>query len=370
MSAARGAAQQAQSAPAATAAAAVPGRGGAARRGLRPGGLVLVLLAAAAFPLVFTNPAVTSIGVFTLIYIAAAVAWNGFSGFSGYIALGHAVFFGSGAYAVAVTAQDLHMKGGYLVFALLPLAGAVSAAIAVPFGLIALRTRRHTFVVITIAIFFIFQLLAYNLGVTGGSAGMQTPTPIWPAATFNDRFYYVALALVVLTIAVTWLIRRSRFGLQLLAIRDDEDRARGLGVRTSRVKLTAFVISSVPVGIAGGLWVYFVGQVYPQYGFDPQFDISVALMAFLGGLGTISGPVLGALLLEPLQQYFTLRFSAGSLYLIIYGALFLLVIMFLSRGIIPTAGDWFRSWRARRDGSRGPAASRDETEAPAAEGAQ
>ena len=318
----------------------------------RPGGAMLALLIAAVFPLVFTNPAVTSIGVFTLIYMAAAVAWNAFSGYSGYIALGHAVFFGSGAYTLALTAQDLHLKGGYLIFALLPLAGAVSAAVAVPFGLIALRTRRHTFVVITIAIFFIFQLLAYNLGVTGGSAGVQAPLPVWPAATFNDRFYYVALVIVVLALAVSWLIRRSRFGLQLLAIRDDEDRARGLGVRTGQVKLAAFVISAVPTGLAGGLWVYFVGQVYPQFGFDPQFDISVALMAFLGGLGTLSGPVLGALLLEPLQQYFTLRFSAGSLYLIIYGALFLLVIMLLPRGIIPTVSAWLRSRRERRERGR------------------
>ena len=358
MNAAREAAQEAQEAPAP---GVMSGPASRAGRAMRPGGAVLALLAAAAFPLVFTNPAVTSIGVFTLIYIAAAAAWNSFSGYSGYIALGHAVFFGAGAYTVAVTAQDLHMKGGYLVFALLPLAGAVSAAIAVPFGLIALRTRRHTFVVITIAIFFIFQLLAFNLSVTGGSAGVQTPLPLWPAATFNDRFYYVALAIVVLAVGVSWLIRRSRFGLQLLAIRDDEDRARGLGVRTGRVKLAAFVISAVPVGLAGGLWVYFVGQAYPQFAFDPLFDISVALMAFLGGLGTLSGPVLGALLLEPLQQYVTLRFSAGSLYLIIYGALFLLVIMLLPRGIIPTGGDWFRSWRARRDGSRAPGASTDGT---------
>jgi branched-chain amino acid transport system permease protein len=351
-------AQLAQAGPAGP--AGPPARTGAGGgRLLRPGGALLALAAAAVFPLVFTNPAVTSIGVFTLIFIAAASAWNSFSGYSGYIALGHAVFFGAGAYTVAVTAQDLHLKGGYGVFALLPLAGAVSAAIAVPFGLIALRTRRHTFVVITIAIFFIFQLMATNLGVTGGSAGLQTPLPIWPAATFNDRFYYVALVIVVLTVAVSWLIRRSRFGLQLLAIRDDEDRARSLGVRAGRVKLAAFVISAVPVGLVGGVWVYFLGQVYPQFAFDPQFDISVALMAFLGGLGTLSGPVLGALLLEPLQQYFTLRFSAGSLYLIIYGALFLLVIVFLPRGIIPTAGDRLRSWRARR-------ARHDETGAPLA----
>ena len=96
------------------------------------------------------------------------------------------------------------------------------------------------FVVITIAIFFIFQLLAYNLGVTEGSSGIQVPTPNWSAATFNNPFYYVTFGLVVFATTVAWLIRRSAFGLQLLAIRDDEERARGLGVPVAGVKLSAF----------------------------------------------------------------------------------------------------------------------------------
>jgi branched-chain amino acid transport system permease protein len=288
------------------------------------------------FPLVFTNPTVTSFGVLTLIYVTAAVSWNAFSGFTGYIALGHAVFFGVGAYTVALMAKDLRVAGGYTVFALLLPAAAAAGVVAVPFGLIALRTRRHTFVVITIAVFFIFQLAAYNLSFTGGSSGLQAPLPTWAAATFNDRFYYVGLALAVLTIAGAWAVRRSRYGLHLLAIRDDEDRARGLGVRAGRAKLVAFTASAVPVGAAGGLWFYFIGQAYPQYAFDPLFDVTVALMAFLGGLGTLSGPVLGALLLEPVQQWVTLEFSVGSLYLIIYGALFLVVILFLPAGIVPS----------------------------------
>jgi branched-chain amino acid transport system permease protein len=224
-----------------------------------------------------------------------------------------------------------------------PFAGLVAGLIAVPFGLIALRTRRHTFVVITIAIFFIFQLSAFNLGITGGSSGLQTPTPLWTAIGYNQRFYYVASLILVLTVLMAWGIRRSRFGLQLLAIRDDEDRARGLGVRTARVKLLAFVASAVPTGMVGAVYAYFLGQIFPQFAFDPLFDITIALMAFFGGLGTLAGPLLGALLLESLQQEFTLHFSAGSLYLIVYGALFLVVILLLPRGVVPSlAGLWQR----------------------------
>jgi branched-chain amino acid transport system permease protein len=201
--------------------------------------------------------------------------------------------------------------------------------------------------VVTIAIFFIFQLAAFNLGFTGSTSGLELPFAPFAAATYTQPFYYVGLAILVLTIAASWAIRRSRFGLQLLAIRDDEDRARGLGVKTERVKLAAFVISAFPVGMVGGLLFYFIGQVYPQTAFDPLFDISLALMGFLGGIGTLTGPLLGALVLEVLQQYLTQSVSGTGTYLIAYGVLFLAVILLLPRGVIPTISQLLASRRAK-----------------------
>ena len=322
------------------------------RRGGAIGGTFAVTVVFVLFPLVFSNPTTTSIAFFAVVFMVAATAWNVFSGLSGYIALGHAVFFGSGAYTLAVAAEKLHMGAGWTPFALVPLAGLVAAVIAVPFGLVALRTRRHTFVVITIAIFFIFQLLAFNLSFTGGSSGLQTPFPLWSAVGYNQRFYYVALAILAATVAVAVAVRRSRLGLQLLAIRDDEDRALGLGVRTGRVKLFAFTLSAIPIGMVGAVYAYYLGQIFPQFAFDPLFDITIALMAFFGGLATIAGPLLGALLLESMQQEFTLRFSAGGgIYLIVYGALFLVVILVMPRGVLPTLRDL--TLRARRTGAVG-----------------
>ena len=152
------------------------------------------------------------------------------------------MFFGSGAYAMGIAARDWHVQAT-AVFALLPLSGAVGALIAIPFGLIALRVRRHTFIVVTIAVFFIFQLMAFNFWFTGGSSGLGSPFLSWAPVPFNQNFYYIALAFAVGSIIVAWLVGRSRFGLQLRAIRDDEDRARGLGVKAMRVKLAAFMIS-------------------------------------------------------------------------------------------------------------------------------
>jgi branched-chain amino acid transport system permease protein len=329
-------------------------------------GLLLVVVVFATFPVAITDPTATSIAVFTLIFMVSTAAWNVFSGYSGYLALGHAVFFGSGGYAVALAARDWHFKGGWDVFALLPFAGLVAAVIAIPVGLIALRTRRHTFVVVTIAIFFIFQLAAFNLTFTGGTSGITYPFAPFSAANYNQPFYYVALVILVLTVAMSWAVRRSRFGLQLLAIRDDEDRARGLGVKTRRVKLIAFVLSAFPVGMVGGLYFYFLGQIYPQFAYDPLFDISIALMAFLGGIGTLVGPLLGALVLEALQQYFTQTFSGTGTYLIAYGVLFLAVILLLPRGVVPTIGQYLANRRAR---SLDPGAAREPAVHPGVAGA-
>ena len=320
---------------------------------------VLLLLIAIIFPLVITDQVATRVGVDTMLFVAATVAWNLFSGFTGYISLGAAVFFGTGAYTVGIAAQDWHITGN-MEFALLPLAALAAGVVAVPFGLIALRVRRHTFVVITIAIFFIFQLMAFNLHITGGSVGISAPFLTWAPETFNIPFYYMALALAAGVAVLSWLIRGSRFGLQLRAIRDDEDRARGLGVRALRVKLVAFVISGVVIGLVGALWFFFIGQVLPQYGFDPLFDLSVALMAFFGGFGTLWGPILGALILEPGQQYLTLQVSNSYASELIWGSLFLLVILFLPRGVVPMAGEKAMAWRARRERRRAgqPAAAR------------
>lgn len=312
----------------------------------RLAGVVVLLGAAIAFPYVFPNPVVTNYGVYAMVFVVVASAWNIFSGYSGYISLGHAVFFGSGAYAAGIAARDWHVTGD-TIFALLPLAAAVGAVIAVPFGLVALRVRRHTFIVITIAVFFIFQLMAYNFSFTGGSTGVAAPFLTWPAQTYNNPFYFMALACAAGTIALSWLIRRSRFGLQLRAIRDDEDRARGLGVKPMRVKLSAFVVSGAITGLVGAIWFYYLTQVQPPTGFDPLFDLTVVLMAFLGGFGSVAGPVLGALIVEPGQLWLTAHYTNGYVAEILLGALFLVVVLFLPRGIIPTGGEFLTRLRTR-----------------------
>ncbi len=303
----------------------------------RAAGLAVLLAVVALIP-ADGNILLTQVGVLVLMYVGAAVAWNIFSGFTGYISLGAAVFFGTGVYTVALITKHLNLVGG-TVFWLYPLGGLVAAVAAVPFGLIALRVRRHTFVVVTIAVFFIFQLMAYNFSWTGGAAGLIPPFLNWDAATVYDPFYYTAMLIAVVSAVLAWAIWGSRFGLQLRAIRDDEDRARGLGVRTMRVKLTAFVISAFIIGTLGGLYFYFQSDALPQYAFNPFFDLTIALMAFLGGFGTLSGPIFGALLLEPYLGWAQQQVNNTYAAQIVLGVLFLAVIILLPRGILPTVGE-------------------------------
>jgi branched-chain amino acid transport system permease protein len=327
-----------------------------ARKYGKPVGLLALLGVAIAFPLVFSDPTYTTIAVFALIFASAASGWNIFAGYTGYIALGHAAYFGIGAYALAIICQRYNIPGGWEPIYLIPLCGLIAGVFAIPLGAIALRTRRHTFIVVTIATFFIVQLMAFNLrGLTNGSTGLDMPIPFqWGAgyqggnqSIYNLPFYFTALALTIVALAVSWFIRHSKYGLGLLAIRDDEDRARGLGVRTGSSKLSAFVISAIFAGMAGALFAYFIGSVQPQFDFDPLFDLSIALMTFLGGIGTRAGPILGALVLEFAQQWLTLYFTQDGLYLILYGVLFLVVILLLPRGVIPSLQELWAKGRAR-----------------------
>jgi branched-chain amino acid transport system permease protein len=313
-------------------------------------GLLALLVFVIVFPLLISpSTTVTASAVFTLIFAIAVTGWNIFSGYTGYVSLGHSVFYGFGAYTIALASQDWNIPGGFAPFLLLPLAALVCGAVAFPLGWIALRTRRHTFVVVTIAFLFIFQLLAYNLsGITNGSAGIFMPITPWNAGVFDLPFYYVALAVLLLAILTSWWVRQSKYGLGLLAIRDDEDRALGLGVKTGEFKLSAYILSAMFVGMAGALFAYYVGIIYPQFGFDPVVDVTIALMAFLGGVGTLVGPLVGALIVEPLQHYLDLQIGGNGLNLIIYGALFLTIILVLPQGIVPSLKQWWYKWRASR----------------------
>jgi branched-chain amino acid transport system permease protein len=302
------------------------------------------------YPFVFSAPYLETIGIYTVMYAAMATAWNLLGGYAGYLSLGHAAFFGVGAYAEAITFTHIGIGSGYRPFEVLPLVGVGVALLSVPVGLIALRVRAATFAIVTISLLFIAQQLAFNLhSLTSGAQGMSMPLPPFPVYTYERPFYFSMVGVYIAAMLLCWAAAGGKLGLMLFAIRDDEDRARGLGIRTTYVKTVAFAASSGVIAMAGGIWAYYQGFIYPQFAFDPLVTIGIVLMTFLGGRGTLWGPTLGAVILVPVQQYLAYSQGSSNLYLLAYSAVFLLIMLLMPRGIIPSARDLIGSrWPFRR----------------------
>lgn len=287
---------------------------------------------------------------FTLMYASLASAWNLLGGYAGYPSLGHAAFFGVGAYAIAIVFEN-SVGNGYLPFLLLPLIGAGAALVSVPIGWIAMRTRADVFAIVTITLLFITQTLAFNLrSITDGAQGKAVAIPPFPVDTYGWPFYYAMLALLALAMGVSFYFRRSKIGLSLSAVRADEDKAHGVGVRVTGVKLIAFGVSVGITAMVGGVWAYYVGFIYPQFAVDPLVTIGMVLMTFLGGRATLWGPVIGAFILVPAQQTFAYQFGASRVYLLAYAAIFLIIMLLLPRGILPTIADRLRNRRKHGPG--------------------
>lgn len=307
------------------------------------GGLFTGVLAAV--PLLGPPHWVLNMLVFVLMFAALSSAWNLVGGLAGYPSLGHAAFFGAGAYAFALLLHgQAQIADGWRPFLWLPAVGAGAALLGVPIAVVAMRTRADVFAIVTITLLFVAQTLAFNLrGLTGGAQGLSFPVAPFPADTFERPFYYVLLALLVLAMLVTRAALGSKVGLALTAVRGDEDKARGVGVPVTGVKVVAFGVSVGLTAMVGAVWAYYqVGVIYPQFAVDPLVTIAVVLMTFLGGRGTLWGPVLGAFVLEGGQQYLAYTLGANQFYLIAYASVFLVIMLALPRGVLPTLAE--RRW--------------------------
>jgi len=306
------------------------------RAGLIRGGIFIAVLIA--LPEIFAAHWIWNMLFFTALYAAMSVSWNLIGGFAGYPSLGHAAFFGIGAYATASIFKSSEiLTNGYQPFFMLPLIGLACAILAVPIGLIAMRTRTDVFAIVTITLLFVAQTLAYNLkDLTGGAQGAGLSSPPFRIAIFEQPFYFAAALLLLLAMGISYFFMKTKIGLALTAIRADEDKARGVGVRTNAVKVMAFSISVGITAMAGGIWAYYIGFIYPQFAVDPLITIAIVLMTFLGGRATLWGPVLGAAILMPAQQLLAYYVGGSQLYLIAYASIFLLIMLLLPRGILPT----------------------------------
>jgi len=270
--------------------------------------------------------------LFVFMNIAIASSWNIIGGYAGYISLGHNVFFAIGGYAGAI----LFAYFGVSPFIAFPLCGLIAMAFGFLIGLITLRARGPTFIISTIALVLLTKILLDNWDYVGGTNGISLPLLELPVDLVKLPFYYLMLLLAVGAVYLSFRIRRSKFGLGLRAISQDETKAEVAGVPTRLYKTLAFALSGLFIGMAGALWGYYLTYLSPAIFLTILVGAKFVLMTILGGRGTVSGPVIGATLFIVANEFFVTQFGATALNIVATGLLLVLVLVFFPEGIVGT----------------------------------
>ena len=275
------------------------------------------------------------IGALVLLAAISASAWNLLGGYAGQVSVGHAVYFGAGAYASLV----VYTKLGWPPIAGAPVGVVVSMAISAVIGTPTFRLRGHYFSMATIAAAELFRILAANwplLGAAVGLMGPPVPRTVWDLSFISPvPYHYLFLVVLVVLLALTWLMQRSRMGYYLAAIRGGDRAARSLGVPVLRYKLYALCLSAAFTSIAGSLYAVMVGFIDPDSALGILISVKMLIVAALGGAGTLFGPLIGAIILIPLEETTNAMFGGGGtgITFIVYGAIILLVARFQPGGV-------------------------------------
>ena len=302
--------------------------------------IALFTLAVLLVPLFVTSGFLLNLVVMTLYLALLGQAWNILGGFGGQFSFGHAVFFGTGAYAMAV----LQVKLGLNAWAALPAALALGAAVGLLVGALSFRygLKGSYFALVTLAFAEVFRILANTFQFTGAGVGIQIPLRASAAdMQFSGRagFLYTILALCVAGQLVAVWLRHSRYGAWLQAVRDNEESAQALGVDVFRVKLVAIAISGALMSAGGAFYLQYFRYIDPHIAYGPAISVEALLAAIVGGMGTVFGPLLGAAALHAVGEGTRgLMENAPGVNLVAYGVLLVLIVMFLPRGIMGLFG--------------------------------
>jgi branched-chain amino acid transport system permease protein len=306
-------------------------------RGLLPVAVAVGLLAS--IPLGVSANTVLNFLVFTLIIAIAAQGWNILGGYGGQFSFGHAAFFGTGAYATAMLQVHLGLNA-WIAFGIGIGAGAL---VGLAIGFLSFRSglRGSYFALITLAFAEVLRIVANASAITGGAAGILIKLDVRPANfQFHSRaaFFWIALAIVAAVLVVTRWLEHSRFGAQLMAVRENEDAARALGVDALRVKLGAITLSAAVTAAAGCLYAQYFLYLDSTIAYGVWISVEALLAPIVGGIGTVFGPLIGALALHGLGNLTSLM--AGripGIDLVVYGALLVLVVAFAPNGLLGLA---------------------------------
>jgi branched-chain amino acid transport system permease protein len=311
------------------------------KRGFYPS---LFLALALAYPLLLSTPFQQRLGALVLLYAIGASAWNVIGGYAGQVSVGHVMFFGCGAYA----SLACYVHFGWPPLLGLPLGILASIGIAALIGTPTLRLSGHYFSMATIAVAELLRLVVTNIELLGGAVGLSGPVMprTWLDLSFTSAqpYYYFFLAVLLFVLWVTWRMEQSRMGYYLRAIKDNERAARSLGVEAGRYKLYAFMLSAGLTSIAGSLYAIMFGFIDPESGLGMLTSVKMLIMAALGGAGLLFGPLVGAVILVPLEEISnTLLGGKGAgLTFMAYGAIIMVIARFYPSGILKLLQDRLR----------------------------
>ncbi len=286
----------------------------------------LIIVAAATIP-VWGSSAMMKQSVTLLTLIALAQMWNLLAGYAGLVSVGQQAFVGIGAYTLWVFADKFHINP----FVSVIFAGIFAGLFAIPTAGLAFRLRGGYFAVGTWVIAEVYRLLVTQIRWLGGGSGVSiTSAGAVPRGTREAVIFWLALGVAVGSIVVVYLLLRSKRGLALTAIRDNDIGARGLGVNITRSKLWVYIIAAAGTGVTGAVIYLNLLRVQPEAGFSLQWSALMIFSVVIGGLGTIEGPIIGAVIFFVLQ---TVLADYGTWYLILIGALAAGVVVFAQRGL-------------------------------------
>jgi branched-chain amino acid transport system permease protein len=296
----------------------------------RAAALGVLLLAAILFPLLIDNPYLVSVAMTAYVTAIAVYGLNVMLGYTGQLSLAHAGFFGVGGYTVGILTSDY----GFSFWTALPIALAFTSLLGHLIGLAALRTRHDYFAIFTLAVGVMIVIVIKRweslTGGTDGLIGIPAPASIGPLSfTSLNSQDYLALAFLVLTIYVAWSLMHSLIGRTFLAVRNSEDLARAVGIDAGRTHQLSFVISAALAALGGALYASFSGSIGPDVGDVPMtFNMLVYLM--IGGVGSLSGPLVGTVLIMGLMQALT---AFQEYQMMILGPILIMVVVFFPQGL-------------------------------------
>ncbi|MEO8545022.1 MAG: branched-chain amino acid ABC transporter permease [Burkholderiaceae bacterium] len=303
-----------------------------------------VLLIALAYPFVFPSSFMLNFGVLALFYAFIGQSWNISGGFAGQLSFGHVAFFGAGAYAATIA----QLRFGVSPWLGLPIAALAGALVGGIIGVLSFRAglKGSYFALITLAFAEVLRIVSNSVGITGGGMGMLIPMKSGVAnLQFAERsgFYFLILLLVVISIALAEWLRRSKFGAQLAAIRENEDAAKALGINVFREKVKVLLLSGAIGGVGGCFFAQYFLYIDPLVVFGVDKSVEMLLVSMIGGAGTVYGPMVGALLLALVSDGTRALTQIQGLSLVLYGALLVVIIAYLPNGLI----DLFARIKAR-----------------------